>query len=60
MIFGLSFLFTSVVIAAVALEFPLLSTPVMALLTLLAIIALGFSIVLGLIGDELLEAKFPG
>jgi hypothetical protein len=60
MIFGLSFLFTSVVIAAVALEFPLLSTPVMALLTLLAIIALGFSIVLGSIDDELLEAKFPG
>ncbi|MGD0170024.1 MAG: rubredoxin-like domain-containing protein [Smithella sp.] len=59
-IFGLSFLFTSTLIAAVALELQLLSTPVMALLTLLAIIALGFSIVLGLIGDELLEAKFPG
>jgi hypothetical protein len=59
-IFGLSFLFISVLIIAVALELPLLSTPVMALLTLLAIIAFGFSTVLGLIGDELLEAKFPG
>jgi hypothetical protein len=59
-IFGLSFLFTSILIAAVVLELQLLSTPVMALLTLLAIIASGFSTALGLIGDELLEAKFPG
>jgi len=42
------------------LELQPLSTPVMALLTLLAILALGFSTALGLIGDELLEAKFPG
>jgi hypothetical protein len=59
-IFGLSFLFTSILIAAIVLEFQLSSTPVMALLTLLAIIASGFSTALGLIGDELLEAKFPG
>ena len=59
-IFGLSFLFTSILIAAIVLEFQLSSTPVMALLTLLAIIASGFSTALGLIGDELLEAKLPG
>jgi hypothetical protein len=59
-IFGLSFLFTSLLIAAVALEMQLTSASGMALLTLLTTIALGFSIVLGLIGDELLEAKFPG
>jgi len=59
-IFGLCFLFTSILIAAVVLELQLLSTPVMALLTLLTLLALGFSTALGLIGDELLEAKFPG
>ncbi|HUN54154.1 MAG TPA: hypothetical protein VMU29_03260 [Smithella sp.] len=59
-IFGLCFLFTSVGIAAVALDGQPASASGMALLTLLTLIALGFSIVLGLIGDELLEAKFPG
>jgi hypothetical protein len=32
----------------------------MALFTMLTIIAVGFSIALGLIGDELLDAKLPG
>ncbi|MGP8154711.1 MAG: rubredoxin-like domain-containing protein [Smithella sp.] len=59
-IFGLSFLFTSVLIATSALELRLSSLPVMALFSLLTIIALGFSAALGLIGDELMEAKFPG
>jgi ribosomal protein L37E len=59
-IFGLSFLFTSILIAAVAFKMPLSSISTMALFTMLTIIAAGFSIALGLIGDELLEAKFPG
>lgn len=59
-IFGLSFLFTSILIAAVALALRLSSVPVMALFTLLTIIAVGFSIALGLIGDELMEAKLSG
>ncbi len=59
-IFGLSFLITSIVIAVVALALPLSAIPVMALFALLTIIAVGFSIALGLIGDELMEAKLPG
>jgi ribosomal protein L37E len=59
-IFGLSFLFTSILIAAVTFAFRLSSVPVMALFTMLTIIAVGFSIALGLIGSELMEAKFPG
>jgi hypothetical protein len=59
-IFGLSFLFTSILIAAVVLALPLSSVPVMVLFTLLTIIAVGFSIALGLIGDELMEAKLSG
>jgi uncharacterized membrane protein len=59
-IFGLSFLFTSILIAAAVFTLPLSSLSVMALFTLLTIIAVGFSIALGLIGSELLEAKFPG
>jgi hypothetical protein len=34
--------------------------PAMALFTLLTIATVGFSIALGLIGGELMEAKFPG
>lgn len=59
-IFGLSFLFTSILIAVVALALPLASLLVMVLFTLLTIIAVGCSIVLGLIGDELMEAKLSG
>ena len=59
-IFGLSFLFTSILIAAVAFALRLSSIPVMALFTVLTIIAVGFSVALGLIGNELMEAKFPG
>jgi ribosomal protein L37E len=59
-IFGLSFLFTSILIAAIAFTLRLSSVPVMALFTMLTIIAVGFSIALGLIGDELMDAKFPG
>ncbi|HBI47612.1 MAG TPA: rubrerythrin [Smithella sp.] len=59
-IFGLSFLFTSILIAATAFALPLSSVSVMALFTMLTIIAVGFSIALGLIGDELLDAKLPG
>jgi hypothetical protein len=59
-IFGLSFLFTSILIAIAAFKLPLSSVSVMALLTMLTIIAVGFSIALGLIGSELIEAKFPG
>jgi O-antigen/teichoic acid export membrane protein/rubredoxin len=59
-IFGLSFLFTSILIAATAFALRLASVPVMALFTVLTIIAEGFSIALGLIGDELLDAKLPG
>ena len=59
-ILGLSFLFTSILIAAVAFALRLSSVPVMALFTVLTIIAVGFSITLGLIGSELMEAKFPG
>ncbi|MGD0277772.1 MAG: rubredoxin-like domain-containing protein [Smithella sp.] len=59
-IFGLSFLFTSIMIAITVLGLHLSSVSVMTLFTLLTIIALGFSTVLGLIGDELMEAKFPG
>ena len=59
-IFGLSFLFTSILIAAVAFALQLSSVPVMALFTMLTIIAVGFSIALGLIGDELMEAKLSG
>ena len=59
-IFGLSFLFTSILIAAVAFALQLSSVPAMALFTVLTIIALGFSIALGLIGDELMDAKLPG
>ena len=58
--FGLSFLLTSIVIAAVALTLQLSSVLVMVLFTLLTIIAVGFSIALGLIGDELMEAKLSG
>ena len=59
-IFGLSFLFTSILIAAAAFTLPLSAAAVTALFTMLTIIAMGFSIALGLIGSELLEAKFPG
>ncbi|MFA5321502.1 MAG: hypothetical protein WC373_02420 [Smithella sp.] len=59
-IFGLSFLFTSILIAAAAFTLPLSSLSMMALLTILTIIAVGFSIALGLIGGELMDAKFPG
>ena len=59
-IFGLSFLFISILIAAVAFALQLSSVPVMVLFALLTIIAVGFSIALGLIGDELMEAKLPG
>jgi hypothetical protein len=59
-IFGLSFLFTSILIAAVTLALQLSSLPVMTLFTILTIIAVGFSIALGLIGDELMEAKLSG
>jgi ribosomal protein L37E len=59
-IFGLSFLFTSILIATAAFTLPLSSLSVMALFTMLTIIAVGFSIALGLIGDELLDAKLPG
>ena len=59
-IFGLSFLFTSILIAAAVFTLPLSSISVMALFTLLTIIAVGFSIALGLIGSDLLEAKLPG
>jgi ribosomal protein L37E len=59
-IFGLSFLFTSILIAAVAFVLRLSSIPEMALFTMLTIIAVGFSIALGLIGSELMDAKFPG
>ena len=59
-IFGLSFLFTSILIAAAAFILRLSSAPVMALFTMLTIIAVGFSITLGLIGSELMDAKFPG
>jgi ribosomal protein L37E len=59
-IFGLSFMFTSILIAAAAFTLPLSSVSVMALFTMLTIIAVGFSIALGLIGDELLDAKLPG
>jgi ribosomal protein L37E len=59
-IFGSSFLFTSFLIAAVALGLQLSSVLVMTLFALLTIIAVGFSIALGLLGDELLEAKLSG
>jgi hypothetical protein len=59
-IFGLSFLFTSILIAAAAYTLRLSTVSAMALFTMLTIIAVGFSIALGLIGDELMEAKFPG
>jgi ribosomal protein L37E len=59
-IFGLSFMFTSILIATAAFTLPLSSVSVMALFTMLTIIAVGFSIALGLIGDELLDAKLPG
>ncbi len=59
-IFGLSSLLISILIAAAAFTLPLSSAPVMALFTLLTIIAVGFSFALGLIGGELLDAKFPG
>ncbi len=59
-IFGLSFLFTSILIAAAAFILRLSSAPVMALFTMLTIIAVGFSIALGLIGSELMDAKFSG
>jgi hypothetical protein len=59
-LFGLSFLFTSILIAAVAFALQLSSVPAMALFTVLTIIALGFSIALGLIGSELMDAKLPG
>jgi len=59
-IFGLSFLFTSILIAAGSFALRLSSLLMMALFTMLTIIAVGFSIALGLIGSELMEAKFPG
>jgi hypothetical protein len=59
-IFGLSFLVTSILIAFVTFELQLSSMPVMALLSILTIIAVGFSIALGLIGSALMDAKFPG
>jgi hypothetical protein len=59
-ILGLGFLLTSVLIAFVALVLQLSSAPAMALFTLLTIVSVGFSIALGLIGGELMEAKFPG
>lgn len=59
-IFGLSFLFTSIFIAIIAFTLPLPSVSVMALLIVLTMTAVGFSIALGLIGDELMDAKFPG
>jgi hypothetical protein len=59
-IFGLGFLATSIVIAVVALAQQLSSIPEMALFTMLTIIAVGFSVALGLIGGELMEAKLPG
>jgi hypothetical protein len=59
-ILGLSFLFSSILIAFVALVLRPSSVPAMALFTLLTIVAVGISIALGLIGDELIEAKFPG
>jgi hypothetical protein len=59
-IFGLSFLFTSILISVVAFTLPLSSASVMALFTMLTIIAVGFSIALGMIGGELMDAKFPG
>jgi hypothetical protein len=58
--FGLGFLLISILIAFVAFALQLSSAPAMALFSLLTITALGFSIMLGLIGDELMEAKFPG
>jgi len=59
-IFGLSFLFTSILIALAAFTLPLSSVSVMALFTILTIMTVGFSIALGLIGGELIDAKFPG
>lgn len=59
-ILGSSFLFTSVLIAVVVCISRQSSVPEMALFTLLTMVAVGFSIALGLIGDELMEAKFPG
>jgi hypothetical protein len=59
-IFGLSFLGTSILIAAVALAMQLSSVPIMILFTLLSTIAVGCSVVLGLIGDELMGAKLSG
>lgn len=59
-IFGLSFLFTSILIAVASFTLQLSSLSAMALFTMLTIIAVGFSIALGLIGSELMEAKLPG
>ena len=59
-IFGLSFLITSIVIAVVALARQLSAVPEMVLFTMLTILAVGFSIALGLIGGELMEAKLSG
>ena len=59
-IFSLSFLFTSIFMAITAFTLPLSSVSVMALLIVLTLTAVGFSIALGLIGGELMDAKFPG
>ena len=59
-IFGLSFLFTSILITTIAFALRLSTVSAMALFAILTIIAVGLSIALGLIGSELMDAKFPG
>jgi hypothetical protein len=59
-IIGLVFFIVSIILAIVALTMQLATSSAMAFFIILAVIAAGLSVPLGIIGSKLTEAKFPG